>query len=162
MEKYKIVFMRHAQSDPMKYGLNDRSRPISLDGMHELESIKQKTNGLLSDISLIICSNAKRAMQTLDGIRSITPMNSEAVFDDEIYQASTDTIWGKIRSLDQKYKNVMIIGHNPTFSQIVNSLNSNINIGTMPTCSIVVCIANIKSWKTANSLNIGVSDFYIP
>lgn len=70
-------------------------------------------------VELCISSAAKRTQQTAEIIcsRNLIP---EVVFHAELYSTVTSRWLEKISNAKQK--NIVIVGHNPTFSQMVNSL----------------------------------------
>jgi phosphohistidine phosphatase len=106
----------------------------------------------------IACSPAKRAVQTLElldlGVEHI-------VFEERIYSASIGAMLDIVQSLDDGCRSAMLVGHNPTMTQLVGWL-SGANIGNMPTCSVATIELASKHWKDAGTCAAQLLDFDYP
>ena len=65
---------------------------------------------------------------------------------------SSENIISILAKINNKIKSVMIIGHNPGFTDLVNSL-TNINLFNLPTTGIVMINVNIKNWSEISKKN---------
>lgn len=159
----RLVFMRHAEAQMIQYGKPDKDRAITMDGMHQLDSLRQKLKGKLSEIDVVICSNAKRTRQTLDGIRGLLPTKTEIIFDDNLYNSSQETIWSIIGKTNDNHKGVLIIAHNPGLSQAVHWV-ADINgksIRSMPTGGIAIC-QTTSNWNVLSAPMLALDEIIIP
>ena len=52
--------------------------------------------------------------------------------------------------MDDRYRKVMMTGHNPTMTDLVNRL-ANTNIFNMPTCAIAIIGFDMASWAELHS-----------
>lgn len=59
------------------------------------------------------------------------------------------TIFNVIHQIDEQFKEVLIFGHNPTFTYIANYFSPSY-IGNVPTCGMVAVEADIEQWKDLN------------
>jgi len=109
----KLILMRHADAQPADARTQDRDRPLSGRGMKQLDEVCPRLHHKMQGLDFVLCSNAKRTRQTLDGIRKILPTTAEIVFEDKIYQGSGHYILERIRRIDDGFKSVLIVGHNP-------------------------------------------------
>ena len=66
-----------------------------------------------------------------------------------------------ISNLDDGVDCVMLVGHNPTLTQLVNSL-AQCDIGNMPTCGIAVLEFRMDSWADIDSVKAKLLDFDYP
>lgn len=159
----KLIFMRHAEAQMIQYGKPDKDRAITMDGMHQLDSLRQKLNGKLTDIDYVFCSNAKRTRQTLEGIRALLPSKVEIIFDDNLYNGSQETIWDVIGKTENKCKGILIIAHNPGLSQAVQwiaDINGK-NIRIMPTGGMAICQTKSK-WNEISAPKLALDEIIIP
>ncbi len=62
---------------------------------------------------LVLCSSARRARDTLDGIRPALPDGVEVLIEDDLYDASSSSLVDRVRQLDEAIASVMLVGHNP-------------------------------------------------
>ena len=150
--------MRHAQAQLEQYGQNDRERAITMVGMHEIEAIRQKIQGKLQDVSYILCSNAKRTRQTLDGIRQILPNTAEISYDDGLYQASVSNLWRKIQGAPSKHSTVMMMAHNPGVTEFIDAVAPAL-FKVFPTCGVAIFETSVNSWVEFSPYNTKVIEF---
>ena len=161
----KIILLRHAAAQLHQYGANDHERSISLVGMYELDAIKntiKKKEKKLSDINLILCSNARRCRQTLDGLSSILPSGAEMVFEDDLYRASIEFLEGRFRQIKNKWDTVLIVGHNPGFLDMLNQSSlgrTSKETFQFPTCSFCFMSAPVSRWDEFSASLVQFDDF---
>jgi phosphohistidine phosphatase len=152
--------MRHAQAQKEQYGQNDRERPISMAGMHELESFRSQIRNHFESLSSVLCSNAKRTRQTFEGVRPLLPSSCQVIFEDSLYQASEEVLWARLRSLPPHYEQIMVIGHNPCLTNVVRSVQK---ISTpFPTCGVYICATPLTLWDLVGPQNFRVEEYIFP
>lgn len=161
----KFILIRHAQAQLEQYGHIDKDRPITIVGMQELEAIRDKISGKLAGVTLVVCSNAKRTRQTLDGLRSLLPSNLEIIYDDDLYNANAEIVLQKIQNVRENHEGVIIISHNPGLSDLINRMHAPQGISlpkVMPTCGILVGESLVESWTQISPHNTQIKNFIIP
>lgn len=157
----RIIIMRHAQAQLEQYGKNDRERTITMTGMHEIDAIRQQIHGKLDDLSLVMCSNARRTRQTLDGLKQFLPNSAEIQYDDSLYQTSVECLWHKVQTLSPLHKNIMLVGHNPGLSQMLSAIDSTLS-RVFPTCAVAICESTVEKWHEISPHNLRVLTFLQP
>ena len=65
---------------------------------------------------------------------------------DALYLASVSTLLETIMSEGGKSNNILVIGHNPGLTELINRI-SNIKLDNLPTCGIVSLVAEINGWQ---------------
>jgi phosphohistidine phosphatase len=163
----KLILMRHAESQPEQSGLNDRERPLSGEGMEELELIRRKLQGRLQGLNLVLCSNVKRTRQTLEGIKAILPSACDSAFDDGLYHAPAASLLNRLQELEDHLEFVMVIAHNPGVSDFLNlvvaSTQKPVGVPKMfPTSGVAVFDGNFKKWKEAAPARFQLQAFLKP
>jgi phosphohistidine phosphatase len=142
-----LFLVRHAKSDWSVGGQKDFERNLDGRGLHDAPNMGRKLFQMGIKPDLILSSPAERARLTSELVAEQLKYDPDKiVFDDEIYEASVRSLLNVINSLDDKYQNVMIFGHNPTFTYIAEYLTKR-EIGNIPTCGAVQIEFPIKSWK---------------
>lgn len=160
--------MRHAQAQPEQFGLSDRERPLSTEGMQELEFIRRKLQGKLQGLNAVLCSNVKRTRQTLEGIKQILPSLCESIFDDGLYHAPAANIISRLQDLDETQEFVMIIAHNPGVSDFLRLVTTSTAQPServpkiFPTSGVAIFEGNFKKWQEASPPRFQLRDFLIP
>ena len=119
-----VILVHHAQAQPPQLCPNDKERTLTMQGMQSLQSLRKNIQPFLSDIDVVICSNAMRTRQTLSGIAEGLKSSVEVVYDDVLYSKnSPSSLTDVLHSLDDCHKGVLIVGHNPGLSQFVSNIN---------------------------------------
>lgn len=153
-----LYLLRHAESSWSGTDLSDFDRPLNGHGLRDAPEMGRgmKARGAVPEI--VLCSSAKRAMQTLEnlglGIENI-------VFDERIYEASKGELLSIIQSLENRYSSAMLIGHNPAMTWLTTQL-SGAHIGNMPTCAIATIELASALWGKAGSCPAKLLDFDYP
>lgn len=95
---------------------------------------------------LIISSPAKRAISTASNIACELDIDeTEIVTDEDLYFSGAKGMLSVLGRVDDRYRKVMMTGHNPTMTYLVNQLG-NTSIINMPTCAIAIIGFDMASW----------------
>lgn len=118
----KIVLLRHAKAEPPDSG-PDADRELSQRG--ERDAVAAGTwlaaQGLRPD--LVICSPASRTRQTWLGVaRSIDGAAPPVRYEPAVYGGSAGRLLKLIRAVDPATNTVLLIGHNPTMTELSDLL----------------------------------------
>ena len=159
--------MRHAEAQPEQFGLNDRDRCLSGNGMEELELIRRKLQGKLQGLQLVLCSNVKRTRQTLEGIKQILPSVCESAFDDGLYHAPTASLISRLQGLEGTQDFVMVVAHNPGVSDFLNLVVTSTKQQPgmpkmLPTCGVAIFEGNFKKWQDSSPARFTLQEFLVP
>lgn len=118
-----ICLMRHSEAVTQlsETITRDFDKPLTDNGIHQLEHVRHffKTHHFLPD--LIICSSAVRTRQTLEWIQEALGAGAEVIFDEDIYGIKADGLLQKLSDLPTKKSTVLIVGHNPAISDTVQT-----------------------------------------
>ena len=125
-----LYLMRHAQSTERQSSQQDAERNLSTTGMKEAASIGHFLKKNNYNLDLILSSAAKRAESTSVIIHGILNLRNEIKIHEEIYQASVRNLLEITNSLDEEYKNILLVGHNPYLSYFAEFLTK-AEIGNM-------------------------------
>ena len=100
---------------------------------------------------LIISSPAKRAFSTARKIaKELGYDQSEIMKDESLYFSGTGGMLEFLENLDDGYQKVMIVGHNPAMTTLLNILSGS-SIDNMPTCAVAVIDYPMASWSELRS-----------
>jgi phosphohistidine phosphatase len=101
------------------------------------------------EAELLLCSPATRAVATAEIIaEEISYPVDEIVVDDRLYGAGLHTLIEVITGLDDSLDSVVLLGHNPGMSDLVDTISPNL-VGSLPTCGIVRFELDVASWTQA-------------
>ena len=143
----KLYILRHAKSDWDEKFRDDFERGLSKRGFNDILLVAKRLKKEKLKIDLIVSSQATRAKITAEIFGAILGYDIDnIIFKKELYLANQEDILKTIQKVDSSIDNLVIVGHNPDFTDLVNYL-TNLNLDNLPTSSIVGVKLNINSWK---------------
>ena len=111
--RHDLLLVRHAKSAWDDPSLADHDRPLAVRGDKALRGLREYLSRVEHPPDAVLCSSARRAVDTLDGIRAALPKRASIDVTDELYMASTNTLLARLHGLNGKVRCAMLIGHNP-------------------------------------------------
>ncbi len=142
-----LTLLRHAKSSWAEPALRDFDRPLNDRGKRDLPRMAARFVEEHDPPELIVSSPARRARKTARGFAKGVGSNKEEVsFDERIYEAYLDTLLEVIWSLDDSLGDVMLVGHNPGFTELCEWL-SGAGIANMPTCALARIELDVARWS---------------
>jgi len=145
--KRKILYLvRHAKSSWKDPWLADRDRPLNKRGRRSAPDMGRRMLVQGHRPDLIVSSPAKRALSTARNIAKELDCDvSDIVSDENLYFSGIGGMRSVLEELDDRYQKVMMVGHNPAMTMLMNILG-NTSVANMPTCAIAVIGFDIASW----------------
>ncbi|WP_323795399.1 histidine phosphatase family protein [Nisaea sp.] len=113
-----LLLLRHAKSSWDAPAHSDFERPLNRRGERSAAviGIMMKQEKIAPD--LILCSSARRTVQTRDIIRPYLPRNCPVEETSRIYEASMNDIFAVLSELPDNVQKPLLIGHNPGLAQL--------------------------------------------
>lgn len=143
-----LLLIRHADAEH-DIKRSDFERQLSAVGEQESAIMSQRllNYGAVTP-ELILCSPARRTIQT----GKIFSENKVLLFsniqpENMIYEASIGTLLSLINHIENKYRSVALIGHNPGLSEIIEYLSDSF-VGNIPTSGIVHLKFDVEDWAS--------------
>ena len=127
-----ITFLRHSKSS-WDYDILDIHRPLSPIGIEKIKktAISSKDRFIYSEI--IFTSSANRALYTSILLAKSLSINFNKIkICDELYTFNFIEVMEFVKSIDNIYSNVVLVGHNPAYTEISNYFSEN-KILNLPT-----------------------------
>ncbi|RUV19357.1 MAG: histidine phosphatase family protein [Mesorhizobium sp.] len=117
----KLYLLRHAKAGWALPGMRDFDRPLDASGVGDAETMgaAMRARSYIPDLTL--CSNAKRARQTLEGLAGHTD-TGRVLFLDTLYSEDAAGYLNLIRS-NGGPSSLLIIGHNPMTEDLTIALS---------------------------------------
>lgn len=141
-----LYLVRHAKSGKDDLSLADRDRPLDDRGHREAPKMGKRLAKRDAKPDLILSSPALRALATAELIAEALDYRTKDIeVDDRLYASDVNTLLGVIHKLGDKQDRVMLVGHNPEFSELAHQLASEIT--DMPTCAVAEFGFDVKSWS---------------
>ena len=144
-----LYVLRHAKARLPEAGLRDHDRKLTGRGRREAEALGARYAGGGELPDLVISSTAARAVQTalLWGQAAGLP-EQRIVRRDEIYLAEVEAVLRLVHGLDKSLQRVLLVGHNPTFSELASGLSR--QFIALSTCAMAV-LSIAGAWADASA-----------
>lgn len=142
-----LYIVRHAKSSWSDFGASDFDRTLNSRGEHDLPLMGEELKKLDVKPDYIISSPAVRAITTAKGLAEVLGFSSEKIDEHpNTYESSAEEMLKSIRSVPDTVNELMIVGHNPSVSFLVQDL-ANDWINKFSTCGCYAIEFNEQSWK---------------
>ncbi len=113
-------------------------------------------------VDRVISSSAARALETAELFtRELGLPWDEIEIDENFYHASEDEMLEIIQEQDDAIDGLMLFGHNPGMTYLVNDLSDQ-DIGNLPTCGVVVLQFEVESWSQVGEVEASTVEFDYP
>src|SRR5438132_2033064 len=125
MDNRKTLYLvRHAKSDWEDPALADRDRPLAARGRKAAATLAGHIERSAISPALVLCSPARRTMDTLRLISGSFREPVEILVEDELYGAPMGELLRRLRRVPAPTPSVMLIGHNPAIHELAIALIS--------------------------------------
>jgi len=159
----RITLLRHAKSSWAAPASPDRDRELADRGHRDLRVMGRRLLARKARPSLILSSPAVRAASTARAIASALSYPEEFLqFEDQLYLATPDEILGIIEIQDDKFSDVMLIGHNPGLTDLANALLPDLHLHNLPTCGVIAIDIAVTAWSEVDSGSTALAYFDYP
>jgi phosphohistidine phosphatase len=147
-----LVLIRHAKSSWKHHELKDYQRPLNGRGRRDAPLMAERFSHLEPKPDLLVSSHAVRAQETAKAFAQDLGYPVERIkLNESIYEASSETLLDIIGELSDKCERVALFGHNPGFTNLVETLTAE-NIINLPTAGVAVIDLPIKKWKAVKKV----------
>ncbi len=151
--------LRHAKAQAGSPSGGDHDRALTSRGERQVTEVG--VGGMAAGVAagvalpgLVLSSSATRALETARGVLPWTG-DADLVAERDLYLADPDDLVERLRLIDDEYPSVMLVGHNPTVSDLVHLLGSGPGgrpeAGELPTGGLAVLELDIASWARLGS-----------
>jgi phosphohistidine phosphatase len=113
-----LFLLRHAKSSWDDPTLTDRDRPLAPRGQRAATLVAGHCRSHGVRPSLILCSSARRARQTLELVQPAFGDHVEVHVDDDVYWADDDDLLARVHAIGDDVTSAMIVGHNPALHHL--------------------------------------------
>lgn len=157
-----LTILRHAKSSWKDTGLPDHDRPLNKRGERDapIMAIRIQQAGIRP--SLILSSPAVRAWTTAKVIaREISYPIEFLQREEGLFHAGVARIIGVLAQQDVGFNSIMMVGHNPGFTDFANYLVPDLT-HNIPTCGIVSVTVDSDDWNLNTNKNAELITYDYP
>ena len=159
----KILYLvRHAKSSWKDLSLADHQRPLNKRGKRDAPRMGKRLAKRDVRPDYIVSSPAVRALTTARVIaKKLGCKSADVTVNEAIYEAGTGSLIEIIQNFDNSFEQVMLVGHNPSVTSLVNLL-ADASIENVPTCGIAVLRFETDSWLHLGNITAKLLEFDYP
>lgn len=164
-----LLLLRHAKSSWQDKAQSDFDRPLNKRGLQARADIAEYMRRMDYQPDVIFCSTAKRAVMTLDAVRSAAGSDCKVVMDDGLYLGDPKALAHRVATVKAKHRSAMLIGHNPGLHMLALALAApaatpayNALQMKFPTAALCVLESMKTRWKPVEPNSYQLVDFVLP
>ena len=113
----RLYLLRHAKSSWKDERLADHDRPLAGRGRRAAKAIGRHLREQGVDPELVLCSSARRARETLEGVEASLGRGAIRI-EPGLYGAGPAELLALLNGTAASIGSVMVIGHNPSLEQL--------------------------------------------
>lgn len=157
-----VMIMRHAKSSWENSSAGDHERGLIDKGIIRTKKVAEFmiVNNIIPQ--LLLSSTAKRAIETAKIIaKSISYEKDKIILSKKLYLSYTDDVFDELFEIDNKINSVMVFGHNPCFTDLVNMFVKK-QIDNLPTSGMAVIEFKTDKWEEIPNSKFSVKHLIFP
>jgi phosphohistidine phosphatase len=142
----------------------DHDRPLAPRGKREAALAGNWLRANLPAIDAVLCSTATRTRETL----ARTAIDAPVSYVDRLYDATSGTVISEINGVGDDVAVLLVVGHEPTMSQLALGLARNANtdaaerISTKFPTSAMAVLRFDRTWKDVELGSAELDVFHVP
>lgn len=153
MKKFTLVLARHGKTHSSSIDGSDFKRDLKEKGIEQSHVVGKGIQKMIGEVDLLISSSANRAIQTAKILSKEFGYAKELIqIEDSIYESRKEDALDVIKKIGSDHKVVVMVGHNPTWSELVHVLQPKLTQG-LRTSDLAVIKLNIDQWKDIHPMS---------
>ena len=148
----KLILMRHGKSSWSDASLSDFERPLKKRGIRDANTVGERLAQLKIKPDLIITSSAKRAHTTARIVAEcIDYAEADIRIEPRLYGCGLRELYSILSELAVDPHSIMLFGHNPTFTSLVN-VHQSAYLDNLPTSGCIGFDLGTDSWSEIENI----------
>lgn len=139
-----LIVLRHGKAEHHQREQTDFQRALTERGLRDSDRVGSVLveKDLVPDA--IVSSPANRARMTARRVADASDFTGDIVFTEDIYEAGVARLLSVVRGIDETARRALIVGHNPGFWGLVESLSE--PVARFPTCAWAHLEIDVSHW----------------
>lgn len=162
-----LILVRHAKSAWNDPSLVDHDRPLAPRGARALPRLRNHLASVPPP-ELVLCSTSRRTADTLDGIRAALSRHARIEMEQALYEATVDTLLGRLHRVDSDIGCAIVIGHNPALQDLAMLLvdagdpDMRAQVASKFPTAAAVTLALDGTWADLGAGTVRLDDLFMP
>ena len=141
-----ITFLRHSKSS-WGYDVSDVNRPLNEFGIKKIKKVSNLSKDIFNQVEIFFSSPANRAIHTCIILANSLEIDLKKIsIRKELYTFDMFEVFDFIKQINDKYSNIVLVGHNPAYTEISNYFSEN-KILNLPTARWFCLKFDTDSWS---------------
>ena len=141
-----ITFLRHSKSS-WDYDVSDVNRPLNEFGIKKIKKVSNLSIDTFNQVEIFFSSPANRAIHTCIILANSLEIDLKKIsIRKELYTFDMLEVFDFIKQINDKYSNIVLVGHNPAYTEISNYFSEN-KILNLPTARWFCLKFDTDSWS---------------
>ena len=141
-----ITFLRHSKSS-WGYDVSDVNRPLNEFGIKKIKKVSNLSIDTFNQVEIFFSSPANRAIHTCIILANSLEIDLKKIsIRKELYTFDMFEVFDFIKQINDKYSNIVLVGHNPAYTEISNYFSEN-KILNLPTARWFCLKFDTDSWS---------------
>jgi phosphohistidine phosphatase len=157
----KLIFIRHGKAEDESSGINDFERSLTVKGKVIAGLMAGKLSEKEKKPGVILTSPAFRALETALIFAEEFDIRAESIImKSKMYLSmSFHDLPALLADIPEDTETVMLFGHNPSFTQIANSLCKE-GCDMMPKTAVICISFKVRTWSEITR-NSGTTEYFL-
>ncbi len=141
-----LTLIRHAETNPQQIFESDKDRILTQRGLHQIENIAKQLKEKKCIPDFLLCSSARRAIQTAQLLCEKLEINPKLIkINPILYSGNIEDILKSFFSLSLS-QHAFIVGHNPTLTSLAHRLCPTTKSIILPTAGVISLAFDTLIW----------------
>jgi phosphohistidine phosphatase len=142
-----LIVMRHGRAEDVSPAGVDRARRLTAAGRRDATAVGRQLAARGFSPELVLCSSAVRTRETWEQIAPGLGASARVLSLDGLYGAEVHDLLGQLCRVEDDVACVLLVGHNPAVSELVERLTAR-DGGSLAPADAVVCVGNLDAWAS--------------
>ena len=160
-----LYVMRHSKSSWNEHNINDFERPLSSRGRKDIKLIIAFLRKKKITFDLAYISSSKRTKQTFKILKNNINCK-KIIYSKKFYLCSESFIINTIKNIKKKYKNILIVNHEPCCKNLILKLIKKNKLSFISkkfsTSAIAKLVFSIENWENLKNYSGNLTLFKTP
>ncbi len=149
-----LYLLRHGKAKSAA-NLEDIARPLAERGHQDADAMGARLAGCETKPSLVLCSTAQRARETLAGVLPHLDRSYTIEIEEGLYTFEQEVVLKRLQAIPKAHAAVLFVGHNPALETLTGSLCADGTPSAMkqlaikfPTCALAELRFTTDDWAS--------------
>ena len=164
-----LYLLRHAKSSWADPSVDDFDRPLNKRGRRACGLVAAYMAGRGIGPDLVLCSAARRARETVEGLADALGAAAPVIFEETLYMAGAERLLARLHAVPDDVGAVMMVGHNPgleNFAGALMAVGDGAAAGRMmekyPTAALALFTLAVDRWRDVGRRGAALDAFVRP